>query len=398
MPRHSPEPLPPPLPEVRVPRLLSPSRIASECLLRSHHGLTEEELLPPHPNAILGTITHQAMQSLSRPDAEHSWEVARNAFLTALSEVEELLMQDPRRARLVPLRSAVGPGAWVERLRLLKSWTEHLLHQPAETARPAPSTRPPAHMRAGLREGSEVELLAEGIRLRGRVDRIERNRDGSWLIVDYKTGNFLDDGEPRAEYALQVRLYALMAEEVAPGVDIRLLLEGSSSVEIPWGTEERATTQEWLDNLLARLPADAKVPPSRLAQPGRWCRSCRVRHRCTEYLRLAPDWWTGAGPLGGAPWDVWGEVLEVVAGETGLNAVRLVDKAGRRVLIDGLDTRHGLEPALEGHEVWLFGLESSEAMSSSDNSPRNFHEAPRHPGQRASLQTQVFASPLTCGG
>jgi ATP-dependent helicase/nuclease subunit B len=68
--------------------------------------------------------------------------------------------------------------------------------------------------------------LGDGLRfaLRGRIDRIDRLRDGTYDVVDYKTGRFfLPGGVEKAHFAggrqLQHALYALAAERLLRRID-----------------------------------------------------------------------------------------------------------------------------------------------------------------------------------
>jgi ATP-dependent helicase/nuclease subunit B len=70
------------------------------------------------------------------------------------------------------------------------------------------------------REFSDI-AVAPPVRLRGKIDRIDRDVDGSRLrVLDYKTGRFKkrlkDDDFARGE-ALQLALYLLAAEKLFPG-------------------------------------------------------------------------------------------------------------------------------------------------------------------------------------
>jgi RecB family exonuclease len=113
--------------------------------------------------------------------------------------------------------------------------------------------------------GSERSMKLPDSRLSGRPDRIERDSAGVFHVTDLKTGAVLDkDGQPLGDYALQVRLYGLMVERIDPDARVRLWLEGSERVEVPWNGTTRAETEELLDTTLSDLPADRSLPtPSR---------------------------------------------------------------------------------------------------------------------------------------
>ena len=56
------------------------------------------------------------------------------------------------------------------------------------------------------------EIMLDGVKLKGRVDRIDRCADGSLVIVDYKTGKPPNKAQVRAGYALQLGLTGLIVE------------------------------------------------------------------------------------------------------------------------------------------------------------------------------------------
>ena len=64
----------------------------------------------------------------------------------------------------------------------------------------------------------------QGIRLRGKIDRIDENPEGDLLILDYKTGNIPPDSrgvDPLAAgRRIQLAVYALAAERLAPGAEV----------------------------------------------------------------------------------------------------------------------------------------------------------------------------------
>ncbi|MBL0924960.1 MAG: double-strand break repair protein AddB [Sphingomonadaceae bacterium] len=62
-------------------------------------------------------------------------------------------------------------------------------------------------------EDGEIELL--GTRIRGRADRIDAGKDGSLIIIDYKTGIPPKPKQINAGFALQLGLVGLMAERGA---------------------------------------------------------------------------------------------------------------------------------------------------------------------------------------
>ncbi len=134
--------------------------------------------------------------------------------------------------------------------------------------------------------GSERPMKLPDSRLSGRPDRIEQDSYGVFHVTDLKTGPVQDkEGQPLGDYALQVRLYGLMVDRIDPDARVRLWLEGSERVEVPWDDAIRAEVEESLETTLAELPDDLLLPADSLAREGPHCDRCRIRHRCPRYER-----------------------------------------------------------------------------------------------------------------
>lgn len=373
------------------------------------HGLREEELLPPHPLAVLGGVIHDVMHAVRsmapEPREEIEGTVAK-VFEERLGAVEACLAAEPSTRQLVPIRRAVGRTAWRQRETRLRVWAATL--SDLSTSRIGRrSTRPQHRERRDWREetsatvqvpiGSERPMRLPDSRLSGRPDRIEQDSDGIFHITDLKTGSVRDkEGQPLRDYALQVRLYGLIVERIDPDARVRLWLEGSKRVEVPWDDDVRAETEELLDATLSELPDDLFLPADSLAREGPQCGRCRIRHRCPRYRNVAPGWWESASttaPI--APFDIWGTVLEVGTEDERSYEVLLRDAAGRKVRVSGLEAGLGIGSLRSGAHAWFFDLEPSETLPhhGAYNHPRNFHG--ERPGRAwsDSLRLQVFIAP-----
>ncbi len=382
--------LPPPMDTVRVPSCFSPSNFAAlcQCPLSVLHGLGEHELLPPHPRAILGTLIHKVMERVRRslPDsAELAVEKATTFFTELLATEERRLSTCLATRELVPLRRAVGRTAWRNRLARLKAWaatvvTMQRLGGQASDATEYGYTRSAANIPEAeiytVRLGMERPLVVPELRLSGRPDYLERDLNGTIHVMDFKTGPMLDrEGGPNDRYALQVRLYALMLERVDPGAKVRLWLEGSQRIEVSWDNTMRAAVSETLEEMAALLPEGKSVVAETIASTGPQCWNCRIRHRCPMYLREAPNWWVRTSVVGRvAPFDVWGRVIGTVLSEGRVTGLEILDAAGRRVRLRGLESRIDSNSYL-GADVWLFNLEPSENLPAHGiyAHPRNYH-------------------------
>lgn len=380
--------LPPPISTVHIPRLFSPSNFAGLllCPLSVLHGLRSDELLPPHPRAILGTLIHKAMEYTRRSSpgsSEVAIEVSRDSFYKLLEAEEARLATDSSTRGLVPLNRSVGRTAWRNRLAYLKSWASSAVTTQNRAARTHRTTIPDNSNSVKFGEktnklhfGAEKALVAPELRLSGRPDHLELDHNGTIQLTDLKTGPILNrEGHPDDKYALQVRLYALMVEQVEPYAKVELWLEGAQKVEVPWDETLRAAVLETLEEVSTRLPPEKSVTAETIANTGRQCWNCRIRHRCSLYRREAPAWWVRtsvAGPV--APFDIWGTVLEVDRSDGRVSGLEMLDAAGRRVRLRGLESRLGDALHL-GAEIWLFNLEPSEDLPAHGiyRHPRNYH-------------------------
>lgn len=400
--------LPPSVDTVRVPSCFSPSNFADlrQCPLSVLHGLSDHELLPPHPRAILGTLIHKAMERVRRA-SPRSEEVAIETSTTVFAELltieERRLSADIDTRDLVPLRRAVGRTAWRDRLAYLKAWVpaavmtrthdDHASRTHGHRFTTSISTIPEAKSDT-LRLGTEKSLIVPELRLTGRPDYLERDSDGTIHVTDLKTGSVVDrEGRPYDEYALQMRLYALMIERVEPGVHVKLWLEGAQRIEVPWDDTIRDAVREMLEETMTLLQQGKTVAAETIASTGPQCWKCRIRHRCPLYLREAPNWWVRtsvARPV--APFDVWGRALETDSIEGRVTALEIRDAAGRRVRLRGLESRIGGN-LHSGSEVWFFNLEPSESLPAHGiyAHPRNYHAIAPSRAWPDALRLKIYA-------
>ncbi|WFL76845.1 PD-(D/E)XK nuclease family protein [Altererythrobacter arenosus] len=136
--------------------------------------------------ALQGTLAHEVLER---------WHKARKADASAgLIPIAEEILRD---SSLHPSIKAL----WKPRLFKALEWVE-------------------AQIAAQQSEGREVigverkgEMLADGVRIHGRADRIDRLPDGTLAIVDYKTGSPPSAAQVEAGYALQLGLLGLIARE-----------------------------------------------------------------------------------------------------------------------------------------------------------------------------------------
>ena len=215
------------------------------------------------------------------------------------------------------------------------------------------------------------------------VDQVVEVTGGEYEIVDFKSGRLHDnEGSLLPEATMQVRLYALAAEEstISP---IRLFLEGGERHQVLWGRHERQETISLLQGVLSDLPQGVRASAPGLAMPGRQCAVCRVRPQCQRYIDEAPELWQDLEIAGHLPLDTWGRIVSVRQRGT-LQDIELKDPNGDLVIVRGLDTARRVASLRPGDSIYLFGLERTEdrRLHGSVTRPRNFHELPPDSGQR----------------
>ena len=136
-----------------------------------------------------------------------------------------------------------------------------------------------------LEEPVEAQITP-GLVLRGRIDRVDREADGSLHIIDYKTGNV-----PSEVDWMQLELHALALSRRLPSPVHRLsyLYLGPSvmqNVELPSG---RLDEVRWeLLTIARKVRRERHYRP----RPGRWCGNCDFRSICPRSAAVEPE--TGA--------------------------------------------------------------------------------------------------------
>ena len=129
-----------------------------------------------------------------------------------------------------------------------------------------------------------------GIRLRGRVDRLERDGAGRLVIVDVKTGKTpvsKDDAQQHAQlamYQLAVADGLLGAGEQPGGARLVYLGKvGAAGVTVrEQDSLMTAARDEWRD--LVRAAADATAGPQFIARRNDGCSHCPIRPCCPAHV------------------------------------------------------------------------------------------------------------------
>lgn len=392
--------LPAPIERVDAPEFFHPSsfinleRCALSVLGANHSA---DSLLPVGGAALLGSLIHHVRHQLllGRWGDERDGAAAANLVLDASTgHFKAALGTDADSPPTI--KSLVGRRRWNEAVRELRTWATGLnIHSNGEKPRPPalPSAggRPPA-LPDQFEVGVERRVVSNRLRIAGRPDKSQRNA-ALLEIADFKSGNIEDaDGEIRTEYLTQLHLYALVAED-AGETNLALYVEDTKRHQVPWGAPQRKMIQDRLLAANELLPRGATIAAERIATPGPHCRFCRVRHRCGQYLRVAPSWWRdGEGHPRPLPLDAWGRLSEVRS-DGDADHLKLQAPVHGAVSVEGIALWRGLRHLDPGDTLWFFGLEATEDLNQHGAlvHPRNMHEHPPGPRWRRAWQVSVYA-------
>jgi putative RecB family exonuclease len=123
-------------------------------------------------------------------------------------------------------------------------------------------------------EASLESEITTGLILRGRIDRVDREEDGSLHIIDYKTGNM-----PELRDWTQLRMYALALSRRSPYPVRRLSYYylGAGTVQSTRCGDGELDKARWeLLTLAGRLLRERQYR----SRPGIWCRDCDFKVIC----------------------------------------------------------------------------------------------------------------------
>jgi len=177
-----------------VPTSLSPSKVSSfkDCALAFRFSAIDRVPEPPTTATAKGTLVHRVLELLLglAPD-ERTPEAARGLLPQAETDV-----LDGDEYRELPLTAEERVAFVAEAAALVERY--FALEDP-RTIRP---------------EGLELMLEAEvgGLRLRGIIDRLERDADGRLVVTDYKTGRVPSERFEQGKLG-GVHFYAYLCEQ-----------------------------------------------------------------------------------------------------------------------------------------------------------------------------------------
>ncbi len=249
-----------------VPRSLSPSKVSSftDCALAFRFSVIDRLPEPPSPAATKGTLVHAALERLHLlpPDDR-----TLDAALACLADAATEMRDDPDYAALA-LSGDDESAVHADAAALVRHYFR--LEDPRKlTAR---------------RLEWRVEYELSDVHLRGVVDRLEIDADGSWTLTDYKTGRV--PGERREQAAFfGLRFYALVcwrAFGVMPK-SIRLVYLSDPAVLSLEPHERMLVAFERQMKALAAAVRRALARDDFRARPSPFCMSCPHQERCPAW-------------------------------------------------------------------------------------------------------------------
>lgn len=320
----------------------------------------------PNPSAIKGDVVHGSLEIIVKALVKAGCTSTRSADAVAvlrdlggftavaqgvLDEQMSRLDGNPRLSDERREQVTRALGMWLPEAReQIQTYLNRLDLRPRATATPSTGSsalhEPAKRYPAKSGDHPERELVAEELRLTGRIDLLSLDADGA-TITDFKTGS-----EDPAHHD-QLRMYALLwteDHEVNPdAVEVKSLLaaypDHDAPVVVPNAAELLDLRAEVVRMIAtADLAVDVDKPA---AVVGEQCELCNVRGLCDSY------WSTRAPHIANVADGAWFDLQGTVVREHGVKSwVLLETRTGREVLVRTPNASHVLPL---GHEVRVLG-------------------------------------------
>ena len=139
---------------------------------------------------------------------------------------------------------------------------------------------------------NEHKVKISGL-LKGSIDRVDYLSDGTYRIVDYKTGKvFEDDGSIKEDYVSQLNLYAYLLEEQdkVRVSELMIIDKKGAYIPVPFFPELKSGAFKQVKELLDTINAAVETGQvdSLCAPTEDSCRFCAVAHLCNR-RQMAPE-------------------------------------------------------------------------------------------------------------
>lgn len=261
----------------RKPEILSPSRLADfeTCPRKYQYSAVEKIKQPASYASAKGRFIHSILEYLFKEAPEDRTITKARSFIPTAATV---VLTDE-------VRLEIGYDETVE-AKLLRE-TDELLTNYFAMEDPSTVSLQPYEDSVGVEVRLKLtneEETTVGAPLYGIVDRLDRDADGSLVIVDYKTGSL-----PRADYESaafdNARLYVVLVEELLKETPSRIrllyLAAGASLersvAEVSPATRADDATRAWVEIKKHYENGNFQAKPS--PKNCRWCPPA-YKNRC----------------------------------------------------------------------------------------------------------------------
>ncbi|MEI7746226.1 MAG: PD-(D/E)XK nuclease family protein [Actinomycetota bacterium] len=274
-------------------KTMSPSKISTfaQCPKKFELSVIEGIREPSGEAQVRGTLVHAALESLFR-DHQQGERTEAHAYEALSTHWEEVMSKDED---VLQAMAAKGEAAFLQAAKV--NLDHYFKLEPIDVVNRIEAV--------GIEKGVAVTITKlakqEGdpdleITLRGIIDRLDREADGSLTVVDYKTGRAPKRAYERDKFP-QLFLYAAMLKQItgeAPArVKLHFLGDEFATIESPVdsgvikGQRERAFSS-WKAIWEAYQVGEFQATPGRLCDP--WCyysteafRQANPKHSCPAY-------------------------------------------------------------------------------------------------------------------
>src|SRR4051795_5353935 len=247
---------------------LSPSRAADflSCPLLFRYRTIDRLAEGSSADAVRGTLVHQVLEDIfDLPAAERTPAAAHTMLAPAWAALQE------RSPGARQVAASLDEPSWLASARdVLDRW--FVLEDPTRLE--------------PLEREAYVEVtLANGLQLRGIIDRLDRSPDGALRVVDYKTASAVREGyESKALF--QLRVYALIlwrSRGIVPRM-LQLVYLGATSEMVRYEPDEAdlLATERKVEAIWEAIEAAQRTGDFE-PNPGRQCDWCAFKAHCPAW-------------------------------------------------------------------------------------------------------------------
>ncbi len=237
--------------------------------------LLRPDALEPNPEAMVrGSYSHNVLEATYRRIREETGE--RRVTPANLTRAERILLEELREQRSAFTISPKGTRLMAAARRLEFDLLRHLRAEARSDSRFEPEY---LELEFGYGNGQEPVEIAAGLRVRGRIDRIDTH-EGLALVIDYKSGKKVDRYKVASwekENRFQAALYMLVVERL-------LALRAAGGVYVALGGEDprpRGMVAAEVDELGSGWVAGDRLEPDDFRETLGWALG-RIRQTDAE--------------------------------------------------------------------------------------------------------------------